>query len=1141
MNWWTQLRTWSAWTSFGRSVPLQRNARAAKTARLRPVLEQLETRLAPAVTFDAASGLLSVFGDEAGPRDDVMKLSITQDSLFSGRSIEVTINGKVHSSQRGSANFDAALKGAKRSLVRAIHVEGLEGDDTLVLRSGFRFAEGHATLDGGSGDDRIIGGALSEVLLGGGGDDLILGGRGDDSAEGGAGNDTLLGGVGDDTLISGTGEDSLDGGAGENTLIDSEAIFGFDPATGLLAIIGDENGPANDQISLSVIGAGFVEVLLNGTVRSSDPSSPNFDSLLAGASQTTVTSILVEARDGDDTVTLLDGFGQAGGAVTLDGGSGNDAVKATDFSNGAVTLDGGAGDDTLESSLGSDLLLGGTGNDILRNTGCACILGDLVSIWRRELGLGGQDTLLGGQGDDTLAGGPVADLLDGGEGNDSILGNYGLDSIFAGPGADFVRIGEQTRTLGLLVVDPTDTVEGGAGIYAPDVRVFNNASVQDEPTIAINPTDDSIVVTGFNDFSVGPVSVPGLGRSVNHGATFVHSTIALPPDFNANGGDPGLAYDAGGRLYYSFLATGAGAGLCNRNNGIFVATSTTNGAAFNAPVAVVSHIAPPPFMGTVPFEDKPFITTNAFAGTAGIGDVYVTWTRFYDGAHPNDLGVGGGDIMFSRSTDGGTTWSAPVSLSTQVLSPGNGGNGPCNTEVQGSEPDVAPNGDIYVAYLRTDTGYVEVVRSQDRGQNWARLTPPFGGAGSVQIGSPLPNELFRVNAFPNIEVGSARHPVTNNFPVYVVATTDPNGVGLGGGEGGDIIFARSTDNGTVWGTQTLNTDGIGRNQFFPWMAVDESNNVGVIWYDTRNDNDLNPNHDLEVFARVGTVNANGDLVWQPDFAITDSAFNPDTGQFTPNFIGDYIGLAASHGKGYAVWMGAPNGEQDVFFDAFSLGNPQFSPSQDGVADTYDVTLVTLTHPRREMIEVRYNNNLIFADDRTRITTLTITKGNDPLTIGNDTLTVNAASVPSTLPLVLRGGNGADNLTGGAGTDRLEGRGGNDTLNGGDGIDSLLGGWGIDTLGSGNDTLLGGKGNDMLAGEDGDDSLSGGDNKDMLLAGPGADRLVGDGSKDTLLVLERDAVADTLLGGAGKDTLGGVCESIDVLLDAFRDFRARPCT
>ncbi len=78
-------------------------------------------------------------------------------------------------------------------------VAALDGDD-VVDASGVSGASALLSLDGGNGDD---------VLIGGPGNDTISGGAGDDVLIGGDGIDTLDGGPGDDTLIQ--GENNTDG------------------------------------------------------------------------------------------------------------------------------------------------------------------------------------------------------------------------------------------------------------------------------------------------------------------------------------------------------------------------------------------------------------------------------------------------------------------------------------------------------------------------------------------------------------------------------------------------------------------------------------------------------------------------------------------------------------------------------------------------------------------------------------------------------------------------------------------------------------------------------------------------------------------------------------------------------------------
>lgn len=67
---------------------------------------------------------------------------------------------------------------------------------------------GHSVyINGGSGDDVLLGNSGADLLLGGGGNDVLTAGAGNDVLEGGSGNDVLTGGQGNDSLIGGAGTD----------------------------------------------------------------------------------------------------------------------------------------------------------------------------------------------------------------------------------------------------------------------------------------------------------------------------------------------------------------------------------------------------------------------------------------------------------------------------------------------------------------------------------------------------------------------------------------------------------------------------------------------------------------------------------------------------------------------------------------------------------------------------------------------------------------------------------------------------------------------------------------------------------------------------------------------------------------------
>jgi len=100
-------------------------------------------------------------------------------------------------------------------------VNGGTGNDELIG------TPGEDTLNGGDGDDTIIGGTANDLISGGAGADTLNGGAGGDNITGEAGDDTLNGdgdsdfldgGEGDDTLIGGTADDTMRGGNGNDDM-----------------------------------------------------------------------------------------------------------------------------------------------------------------------------------------------------------------------------------------------------------------------------------------------------------------------------------------------------------------------------------------------------------------------------------------------------------------------------------------------------------------------------------------------------------------------------------------------------------------------------------------------------------------------------------------------------------------------------------------------------------------------------------------------------------------------------------------------------------------------------------------------------------------------------------------------------------
>lgn len=151
-------------------------------------------------------------------------------SLLSHGALTISSNGSDNMAVAANANGNVTLNGTQltvsnapvsASSVTSLDVVGGKGKNTIDL-SGVTATSFTAlttvTIDGGAGNDSIIGSSLNDSISGGGGNDTIKGGDGNDTLNGGTGNDQLYGDAGNDLLLGGAGNDYLSGGAGNDSL-----------------------------------------------------------------------------------------------------------------------------------------------------------------------------------------------------------------------------------------------------------------------------------------------------------------------------------------------------------------------------------------------------------------------------------------------------------------------------------------------------------------------------------------------------------------------------------------------------------------------------------------------------------------------------------------------------------------------------------------------------------------------------------------------------------------------------------------------------------------------------------------------------------------------------------------------------------
>jgi len=188
------------------------------------------------------------------------------------------------------------------------------------------------------------------VLLGGAGADKLYSGAGDNSLSGGDGNDLLNiaatgidwvnGGNGDDLIQAGaslTAQDQINGGSGVDTL----------NLTGATVLVFGAKTLIN--VEKIVVGAGFSYNLTLNKAAIAPGKTLKIDALALTAPTTNLS---------------LDGSAEAGGALILIGGAGDDTLLGGD---GSDSITGGAGNNTLGAGAGgNDQITGGTGSDIIR-------------------------------------------------------------------------------------------------------------------------------------------------------------------------------------------------------------------------------------------------------------------------------------------------------------------------------------------------------------------------------------------------------------------------------------------------------------------------------------------------------------------------------------------------------------------------------------------------------------------------------------------------------------------------------------------------------------------------------------------------------------------------------------------------------
>ena len=424
---------------------------------------------------------------------------------------------------------------------------------------------------------------------------------------------------------------------------------------------------------------------------------------------------------------------------------------------------------------------------------------------------------------------------------------------------------------------------------ALNLRLNQDATqeIQNEEQIVTNPVDPDNLVAVWRDFRLGYRRV-GHASSFDGGLTWTEDLFEEPTYPWQS--DPGLTVDGAGNFYavvLSYVST-------YQENGLFVYKSSDGGVTWGNPVTVVNGV---PNV----FEDKELIGCDRTGG-AYDGNLYVVWARFGWTT----------DIMFSRSTDGGRSFTPALAISDRP-------------DVQWPIPVVGADGTVYVAWCNYAPPSIKLDRSTDGGAT-------FGTDRTLTGVSFYPGGYIHggISVFPYPAMDADITGGKFNGNLYVAY------LDYGAGSDTDIFFRRSTDGGDSWSPAVrINDDpeGNGRDQFHPWLTVDETGLISVVFLDRRNDPD-NYLYDLYM-----TQSADGGLTWSRNVRVSDVSSDPQAGQLRAGLLGEYIGATSSHGRLNPLWTDTRSGDQDAFTARLFT-----DPDVDAVA----IPESTLYHPGDEI-------------------------------------------------------------------------------------------------------------------------------------------------------------------------------------------------
>jgi hypothetical protein len=413
-----------------------------------------------------------------------------------------------------------------------------------------------------------------------------------------------------------------------------------------------------------------------------------------------------------------------------------------------------------------------------------------------------------------------------------------------------------------------------------DETPYSNQRMQNESSIAVNPTNPSNLIASavdYRDNSSTWVYVSDDGaktwRNLNLGKPY--SSWRSTNDPSVSFSDDGTAY----LVYGGFEVDNGGGSQFKGGNGVFFARTFDQGKTWTAHIPVIAHTAKQSLDSA--FEDKYYIESDNSKTSQYYKRLYNPWKRVI----ARDSST---QIVISHSTDKGLSWTKPVVVAPRLAYSSE------DTTYGQSFPlaEAAPNGDVYVVWNNGIKHAVGFNKSTDGGETWGepRLIKYYDIFGvTKKFNQGWRHSLkgtVRAEAYPVIRCDQSEGPRKGWIYLTWAADRIPN-----------IYFSRSEDGSNTWSPAKIIHSVTDNDQFWQWLDVDPiTGDLGVMYFDSRRFSDNMRNE-----CWVSYSNDGGDS-WL-DKPASDMSSDIRLNTFDENvFAGDYSGMAFYNGVMYPTWV-----------------------------------------------------------------------------------------------------------------------------------------------------------------------------------------------------------------------------------------------